>query len=52
MNYKQAIFSHGVFPILYAKPYRNLFLESLPDCKKMEGRMEDLPAAAKRWLNL
>jgi len=37
---------------LLTKSYRNLFLESLPDCKKMEGRMEDLPSAAKRWLNL
>jgi Rad3-related DNA helicase len=37
---------------LLTKSYRNLFLESLPDCKKMEGRMDDLPAVAKRWLNL
>ncbi len=37
---------------LLTKSYKNLFLESLPDCKKMDGRMDDLPAAAKRWLNL
>ena len=37
---------------LLTKSYRKLFLDSLPDCKKMEGRMDDLPAAAKRWLNL
>lgn len=37
---------------LLTKSYRRLFLESLPDCKKQEGRMEDLPSVAKRWLNL
>jgi Rad3-related DNA helicase len=37
---------------LLTKSYRKLFLESLPECKKVEGRMEDLPSAAKRWLNI
>ena len=37
---------------LLTKSYRDLFLNSLPDCTKMEGFLSDLPKEASRWLNL
>lgn len=33
------------------KSYGYLFLDSLPDCHVAEGRLDDLPGAARRWLD-
>jgi len=47
---------HGVVAILdrriLTKRYGKTFIESLPECKIKVGGMQDLPAAAARWLNL
>ncbi len=37
---------------LLNKKFGRLFLDSLPECTKRQGKMLDLPAAAARWLNL
>ncbi len=46
----------GVVAILdkrvLTKQYGRLFLESLPNCTRRQGSLNDLPKAAVRWLNL
>jgi DNA polymerase-3 subunit epsilon/ATP-dependent DNA helicase DinG len=37
---------------LLTKRYGQLFLESLPECRRKTGSLRDLPATAARWLNL
>lgn len=37
---------------LLTKRYGKMFIESLPDCNKKIGSMQDLPALSARWLNL
>lgn len=47
---------HGVVAVLdrrlLTKSYGRLFLASLPDCTKMQGKLENLPREARKWLNL
>lgn len=47
---------HGVVVVLdrrlLTKSYGRLFLSSLPDCTKMQGKLENLPREARKWLNL
>ncbi len=37
---------------ILTKRYGKSFIESLPECTVKTGTMQDLPAAARRWLNL
>lgn len=37
---------------LLTKRYGQLFLESLPECRRKVGSLRDLPTTAARWLNL
>jgi DNA polymerase-3 subunit epsilon/ATP-dependent DNA helicase DinG len=37
---------------ILTKRYGKMFIDSLPDCTKKTGLLNDLPAVAKKWLNL
>jgi ATP-dependent DNA helicase DinG len=37
---------------ILTKPYGRAFLDSLPDCTRMQGTIADLPAHASRWLGI
>lgn len=43
-----AVLDHRIL----SKRYGKLFIDSLPDCSKKTGSINDLPSEAKKWLNL